>query len=456
MPNVSARNTVNGTVSSKNIGDPDLTTRNTVTGTVSANTPIVPDIRKTILKGEKGDKGDKGDIGPQGPQGIQGPRGLQGIQGIQGPKGDTGATGPQGPQGIQGPKGDKGDTGETGPQGPKGDKGDQGPRGYQGYQGAQGIPGVRGPQGPQGEKGEKGDKGDKGDTGPAGPAGPKGDKGDTGEQGPQGIQGATGPAGPQGPKGDTGDTGATGATGPQGETGPQGPQGIQGVKGDTGETGPAGKSAYEYAVDGGYTGTPTEFAQKLAEEYITFDDYATQAKSGVVKVVTSGYYGVVMSGTNNQYLMISPATAANLKSGTTPYAPVVPAHQHESAFYGLAKAAGDTSQSASNNAVGVYTEDAKAAIDNMLNGSVAVSGTAPTIVAKSGIRYVCGEVTTLDFTPSASGICDVRFESGSTPTALTVPNTVKFPAWFDPTSLTPNTVYEINIEDGVYGAVMTW
>ena len=55
-----------------------------------------------------------------------------------------------------------------------------------------------------------------------------------------------------------GDTGATGA---------QGPEGPQGPKGDTGATGAQGnpgKSAYAYAQDGGYTGTETEFAARLA------------------------------------------------------------------------------------------------------------------------------------------------------------------------------------------------
>ena len=48
--------------------------------------------------------------------------------------------------------------------------------------------------------------------------------------------------------------------GPQGDTGPQGPAGA------TGATGAAGKSAYQYAKEGGYTGTETEFAKKLASE----------------------------------------------------------------------------------------------------------------------------------------------------------------------------------------------
>ena len=82
-------------------------------------------------------------------------------------------------------------------------------------------------------KPSRGDKGEKGDTGS------QGEKGDTGAQGPQGEQG---PAGATGPKGDTGATGPAGATGAD------------------------GKSAYQYAQDGGYTGTEEEFAAKLAKE----------------------------------------------------------------------------------------------------------------------------------------------------------------------------------------------
>lgn len=44
------------------------------------------------------------------------------------------------------------------------------------------------------------------------------------------------------------------------------PAGAQGEKGDPGDPGTPGKSAYQYAQDGGYTGTEEEFAQKLAAE----------------------------------------------------------------------------------------------------------------------------------------------------------------------------------------------
>lgn len=129
-----------------------------------------------------------------------------------------------------------------------------------------------GPQGPKGDTGPQGPKGDTGDTGATGPQGPKGDTGATGPQGPKGDTGATGP---QGPKGDTGDTGATGP---------------QGSKGDD------GKSAYEYAQDGGYTGTEAQFAAKLAAEYqtvLTFDQTPTAASSNPV---TSGGVKTALDG----------------------------------------------------------------------------------------------------------------------------------------------------------------
>ena len=147
------------------------------------------------------------------------------------------------------------------------------------------------------------------------------------------------------------------------------------------------------------------------------------------------------------------AMESQYKAGGESYRPVVPNKQHHSAFYGLAKAAGYDEKN-STLPVGQYTEEAKSAISDMLNGAVTVSGTTPTITALSGVRYVCGEVATLDITPCASGICDVMFTSGSTATVLTLPNTVKFPdGAFVPEA---NTTYEINIMDGIYGVYTSW
>ena len=188
-------------------------------------------------------KGDKGDTGAQGPQG---------------PKGDTGDTGPQGPQGVQGVQG------ETGPQGPQGETGPKGEQGVQGNTGPQGVQGeaatvsvgtvTTGAAGSAAEVTNSGTKNaavfdfviPKGDTGATGP---KGDTGETGPQGPKGETGATGPEGPQG---------IQGPVGPQGEIGPEGPQGA------TGPAGADGKSAFQAAVDGGYTGTETGLNNALA------------------------------------------------------------------------------------------------------------------------------------------------------------------------------------------------
>ncbi len=86
---------------------------------------------------------------------------------------------------------------------------------------------------------------------------------------------------------------------------------------------------------------------------------------------------------------------------------------------------------------------------------VNVSGTDPVITAQSGVRYICGEVATLTFTPSPSGICDVIFHSGSTPAVVELPLAVKFPGGKE-LSIEADTTYEINIMDGIYGAVMAW
>ena len=173
--------------------------------------------------------------------------------------------------------------------------------------------------------------------------------------------------------------------------------------------------------------------------------------SGNLGVVKIDGYGLHMY---NGYVRVSTATSAQIKGGGRPWESIVPSNQHESVFYGLAKSAGYDEKN-STLPIGEYTEDAKSAISEMLGGSVSVEGTTPTITAKAGVCYVCGEVLSLDFTPSVSGICDVVFISGSTPTVLTVPSTVKWANGFDPTSLDINTTYELNIMDGL-GVACVW
>lgn len=98
--------------------------------------------------------------------------------------------------------------------------------------------------------------------------------------------------------------------------------------------------------------------------YVQKTDYATSSDAGVVKINNTGTSGLAMQ---NGELKIFLAQGNEIKSGTNNFKPVVPSKQHESAFYGLAKAAGDSTQSASSNAVGTYTDEAKAAIQQMLD-----------------------------------------------------------------------------------------
>ena len=221
----------------------------------------------------------RGDTGPQGPQGEKGEPGDTGPQGPQGERGETGPQGPQGEKGEQGgtgPQGAQGERGETGPQGPQGEKGEPGDTGPQGPQGERGE---TGPQGPQGERGEPGDGfkilgyyASVSELEAAVPAPAVGDAYGIGEAAPYSIciwSGSAwvdngsiqGPAGPQGPQGTQGPQGEKGEPG---ETGPQGPPGEPGQTGPQGPAGADGKSAYEYAVEAGYTGDEAALAAALA------------------------------------------------------------------------------------------------------------------------------------------------------------------------------------------------
>lgn len=182
---------------------------------------------------------------------------------------------------------------------------------------------------------------------------------------------------------------------------------------------------------------------------------ANASTYGAVKVDD---HGIII--TQNGLLEIRGASENELKAGTSYWTLVRPNNAYAAAFFGLAKAAGDSTQSASSNSVGSYTESAKSAITQMISGAVSVSGTTPSIDAKPGVRYICGEVEELDITVPATGIIDVIFTSGTTPTVLTVTPptgvTIKWANDFDPTDIEASTVYELNIMDGEFGVVGTW
>lgn len=91
-----------------------------------------------------------------------------------------------------------------------------------------------------------------------------------------------------------------------------------------------------------------------------------------IPVMASDKYGVAKINSTlgiaiaNGNLAVVQSYLSNIKAGVDQYRPIVPQHQHESVFYGLSKAAGDTTQALSDNAVGTYTDEAKIAIQKML------------------------------------------------------------------------------------------
>ena len=113
----------------------------------------------------------------------------------------------------------------------------------------------------------------------------------------------------------------------------------------------------------------------------------------------------------------------------------------------------------------VQVNGASVVTDHVANISLpkteAVTGATPSITAVADTRYICGEVSTLAVTAPASGIIDVVFESGSTPTVLTIDSAktgvsvIKWAGGWDETC-EANTTYEINIMDGEFGVMASW
>jgi hypothetical protein len=116
---------------------------------------------------------------------------------------------------------------------------------------------------------------------------------------------------------------------------------------------------------------------------------ADHQQLGVIALAKNGGFGLQYIDTNH-HLGIIKADTGNVKSGIHQYRPIVPYTQHQAAFYGLAKAAGDTTQSQSSNAVGQYTDEAQEKIQSMLGITQMLAPTNPNLVASQ--TYSVGDV----------------------------------------------------------------
>lgn len=110
--------------------------------------------------------------------------------------------------------------------------------------------------------------------------------------------------------------------------------------------------------------------------YVQKTDYATSTTAGIVQFSsTSGF----VIGAYGQ-IFLNPAGPNEIKEHTITYKSITPRMQNQSVFYGLAEAAGDTTQSQSDNAVGTYTTEAKAAILNMFGLQLATDTEVQNII----------------------------------------------------------------------------
>lgn len=156
--------------------------------------------------------------------------------------------------------------------------------------------------------------------------GDKGDKGDRGERGLTGLQGIQGESGISARHKWNGTvltiTSASGSSSAD----------LKGEKGDKGEDGIIGrdgKSAYDFAKDAGYTGTETEFSEKLAQETATpqyVDDAITEALKDLVGVeyyvCKSGEYDTTtyvptLAGKAGVIYLVPKPVASNVAQTTT-------------------------------------------------------------------------------------------------------------------------------------------
>lgn len=210
---------------------------------------------------------------------------------IKGPQGEQGLQGEQGEQGEQGPQGNIGPQGSVGPYfTPSVDKDGNLSWTNNGDLSNPNTVNIRGPQGIQGVQGVQGNQGDRGPVGPyfipsVSTEGILSWANTGGLDNPDSIniQGPQGEPGPKGETGSQGEMGPIGATGPyfipsvdsagnlswSNNGGLENPQivnisGPQGIEGPQGPTGANGKSAYQYAQDGGFSGSESDFASDLA------------------------------------------------------------------------------------------------------------------------------------------------------------------------------------------------
>ena len=124
----------------------------------------------------------------------------------------------------------------------------------------------------------------------------------------------------------------------------------------------SGKKASDFLTEAPVTDVQVNGTSVLNAQGVAEIPIANSAnKLGLVYTAGSG-----LTVQSDGKIVVQRATDEEIKIGINANKPIVPTSQNISTFYSLAKAAGDSTQSASSNAVGTYTDEAKVAIQKML------------------------------------------------------------------------------------------
>jgi len=250
-----------------------------------------------------------------------------------------------------------------------------------------------------------------------------------GANGANGTDGAQGPEGPQGPQGAPGVQGETGPQGIQGEQGPVGPQGEQGEQGPAGQDGAPGKSAYEQAVEAGFSGNIYQWLESLhGEDGVSPTVSAEAITSGTRVTITDAVSSTVFDVMNGERGPEGPSGAQGPQGPSGATGPQGPSG--ESYTGALMPLIGDNGIAVTSNAGNAVVEISSVAHDNTISGNGTPSsplgvigggktytGVAPIVVnnTEDKISANCIELSAgngIDSTKLALGIIEVSSQGG--------------------------------------------
>jgi hypothetical protein len=148
---------------------------------------------------------------------------------------------------------------------------------------------------------------------------------------------------------------------------------------------------------------------------IDLSNYLTDVQINGTSIVTSGI-GTLRIGeglafaTDTKTVRMNASGDGTIKSGTYAASMIVPARQHLSTFYGLAKAAGHDEKD-STLPIGEYTDEAKTAIQTMLDvpSASTVTGLQTSKADKSYVdTQLAGKASTTTATASSDGLMSAQ------------------------------------------------